>query len=60
MDDLNEIFSTPLDNPLIPRFPIEMRNTEILTAVYRTDGAHLLAQVGCSRPDWFSLLMSSA
>jgi acetoacetate decarboxylase len=37
MDDLNEIFSTPLDNPLIPRFPIAMRNTEILTAVYRTD-----------------------
>lgn len=37
MDDIHGIFSTPLDNPLIPRFPIEMRDTEILTAFYRSD-----------------------
>ena len=30
-------FETPFDNPLVPRFPMEMRNTEILTAFYRTD-----------------------
>lgn len=32
-------FATPFDNPLIPRFPVAMRNTEILTVVYRTDPA---------------------
>ena len=30
-------FETPFDNPLVPRFPVQMRNTEILTAFYRTD-----------------------
>ncbi len=30
-------FETPFDNPLVPRFPMQMRNTEILTAFYRTD-----------------------
>lgn len=35
-------FETPFDNPLVPRFPMEMRNTEILTAFYRTD-------IECSR-----------
>jgi acetoacetate decarboxylase len=35
--DVKALFETPLDNPLVPRFPIEMRNTEILTACYRTD-----------------------
>ena len=35
-------FETPFDNPLVPRFPMEMRNTEILTAFYRTD-------IDCSR-----------
>src|SRR5690606_15864987 len=32
-----QTFETPFDNPLVPRFPIEMRNTEILTVFYRTD-----------------------
>lgn len=32
-----DIFETPHDNPLVPRFPIEFRNCEILTALYRTD-----------------------
>ena len=36
-DDLSRTFETPFDNPLVPRFPIEMRNTEILTIFYRTD-----------------------
>ena len=31
------VFATPFDNPLVPRFPMQMRNTEILTAFYRTD-----------------------
>lgn len=30
-------FSTPIDNPLIPRFPVRFRNNEILTVMYRTD-----------------------
>lgn len=30
-------FSTPIDNPLTPKFPIRFRNTEILTVFYRTD-----------------------
>ena len=37
MDDIHGAFATPFDNPLVPRFPIEMRDTEILTVVYRTD-----------------------
>jgi acetoacetate decarboxylase len=37
MDPIASAFATPFDNPLIPRFPIEMRDTEILTVVYRTD-----------------------
>lgn len=39
-DSTNKVshtFETPFDNPLVPRFPIEMRNTEILTVFYRTD-----------------------
>ena len=36
------VFATPFDNPLVPRFPMQMRNTEILTAFYRTD-------IECSR-----------
>ncbi len=36
---LQKYFSTPLDNPLVPRFPIEFRDTEILTILYRTDQA---------------------
>jgi acetoacetate decarboxylase len=30
-------FSTPLDAPMIPRFPFQFRNVEILTLTYRTD-----------------------
>ena len=33
----DDIFETPFDNPLVPKFPMEMRNTEILTVFYRTD-----------------------
>ncbi len=36
-DRIAGAFETPFDNPLVPRFPMEMRNTEILTAFYRTD-----------------------
>jgi acetoacetate decarboxylase len=36
-EDVRKVFATPSDNPLVPRFPVEMRNTEILTAFYRTD-----------------------
>lgn len=36
-DAVSHTFETPFDNPLVPRFPIEMRNTEILTVFYRTD-----------------------
>ena len=32
-------FGTPFDNPLVPRFPIQYRDCEILTAFYRTDPA---------------------
>ena len=35
--DVDDAFETPIDNPLYPHFPIEMRNVEILTAFYRTD-----------------------
>ena len=33
------INETPFGAPLVPRFPLRMRNTEILTAVYRSDPA---------------------
>lgn len=32
MDDIRNSYSTPFDNPLIPRFPIKMRNAETLTS----------------------------
>ena len=35
--DANTIFETPVDSPLYPRFPMEMRNVEIMTVFYRTD-----------------------
>ena len=35
--DPNSLFETPFDSPLYPHFPMEMRNTEILTVFYRTD-----------------------
>lgn len=35
-DDVRDAFSTPIDNPLVPRLPITFRNVEILTVVYRT------------------------
>jgi acetoacetate decarboxylase len=38
-NDVARTFETPFDNPLVPRFPIEMRNTEIFTVFYRTDPA---------------------
>ena len=38
-DNVARTFETPFDNPLVPRFPMEMRNTEILTVFYRTDPA---------------------
>jgi acetoacetate decarboxylase len=38
-DEVANSFETPFDNPLVPRFPIEMRNTEILTVFYRTESA---------------------
>ena len=33
----DDLFSTPADNPLVPRFPLTFRNTEILTVIYRTE-----------------------
>lgn len=36
-EPIHDTFETPFDNPLVPRLPMEMRNTEILTAFYRTD-----------------------
>ena len=35
--DPKSLFETPFDSPLYPHFPMEMRNTEILTVFYRTD-----------------------
>ncbi len=35
--DANSIFETPFDSPLYPRFPMEMRNVEIMTVFYRSD-----------------------
>lgn len=32
-------FSTPWDAPMVPPFPIEFRNAEVLTLTYRTDPA---------------------
>lgn len=37
LDQIRGTFETPFDNPLVPRFPIEYRNCEVLTAFYRTD-----------------------
>src|SRR5690606_34909607 len=37
MQDWKSAFSTPMDNPLVPKFPIRFRNTEIMTVIYRTD-----------------------
>lgn len=36
-EEVLRTFSTPLDNPLVPKFPIRFRNTEILTVLYRTN-----------------------
>ena len=36
-NDASAIFETPFDSPLYPRFPLEMRNVEIMTVFYRTD-----------------------
>ena len=33
----DSIFETPFDSPLYPRFPMEMRDVEIMTVFYRTD-----------------------
>jgi len=35
--DPESINETPFGAPLVPRFPLRMRNTEILTVVYRSD-----------------------
>ncbi len=35
-DEVRQAFSTPMDNPLVPRFPITFRNVEIITVIYRT------------------------
>ena len=37
--DPTEIWGTPYGAPLVPRLPIRMRQTDILTVVYRTDPA---------------------
>jgi acetoacetate decarboxylase len=39
--DSAKITETPVGAPLVPRFPLRMRDTEILTVVYRTDRAAL-------------------
>jgi acetoacetate decarboxylase len=35
-DEVTHAYSTPIDNPLVPRLPITFRNVEIITVVYRT------------------------
>lgn len=35
--DMESVFSTPLDAPLIPRFPVRFRQNRIFTVLYRTD-----------------------
>ncbi len=35
--DPREVRATPYGAPLVPQFPLRMRNTEILTVVYRSD-----------------------
>jgi acetoacetate decarboxylase len=35
--DSRAVVETPFGAPLVPRFPLRLRNTEILTLVYRTD-----------------------
>lgn len=35
-DEVHQAFSTPMDNPLVPRFPITFRKVEIITVIYRT------------------------
>jgi acetoacetate decarboxylase len=37
--DSASVGETPFGAPLVPRLPLRMRNTEILTVVYRSDGA---------------------
>ena len=37
MNSASEIWSTPLDAPLIPPFPFSYRSAEILTVSYKTD-----------------------
>jgi acetoacetate decarboxylase len=39
--EVKNVFETPWDNPLVPKFPIRFRNTEILTVFYRTDQEHI-------------------
>jgi len=35
-DEVLGAFSSPIDNPLVPTFPIAFRNVEIVTVIYRT------------------------
>jgi acetoacetate decarboxylase len=43
--DPREVRGTPHVAPLLPQFPLRMRNTEILTVVYRSDRAAIEAMV---------------
>ncbi len=44
-EQIDSCFGTPFDSPLVPKFPIEMRDVEILTTFYRTDPAAVRALV---------------
>ncbi len=43
--DPREVRGTPYGAPLVPQFPLRMRDTEILTVVYRSDRAAIEAMV---------------
>ena len=43
--DPREVRGTPHGAPLVPQFPLRMRDTEILTVVYRSDRAAIEAMV---------------
>jgi len=41
ISDVLKTYSTPFDNPLVPKFPVRFRNTEILTIIYRTSQSRI-------------------
>ncbi len=41
IEQVRQVFSTPADNPLVPKLPITFRDVEIMTILYTSDKEHI-------------------